>query len=265
MDANRFLEEYGHKGRAFLKSFLKKFPDPIIRLSIVFGLFIALILFIRIFIIPSELKEVGSQRTSAIERELAKETHYAGSSVCAECHEDKHSLKNSSYHRNLSCEMCHGPAGEHAEDPSEGQLSVPTERKFCPLCHTYNLSRPTGFPQINPLAHNPLKPCIACHDPHDPRPSEIPKECVACHAQIARTKAVSPHVFLECTTCHTTPDEHKIEPRLVKPSKPVRREFCAQCHRGDSKIKDTPKVDFNTHGEQYLCWQCHYPHMPEIK
>jgi ribosomal protein S27AE len=30
-------------------------------------------------------------------------------------------------------------------------------------------------------------------------------------------------------------------------------------------MKDVPKVDFASHGEKYLCWQCHYPHLPEIE
>jgi hypothetical protein len=260
------MEKFDYKeiGMAFLNRLKRRFPDPVIRLGIVIAAFISLIIFIRIVIIPSELKEVGSQRTSVIERELAKDIHYAGSSVCGDCHEDEYEAKRTSYHQNVSCELCHGPASAHADDPSDSELTVPRERKFCPLCHEYNLSRPTGFPQVNPQVHNPLDPCITCHDPHDPKPEEVPKGCVACHAQIERTKSVSPHVFLECTTCHVTPEEHRIEPRTVRSTKPVRREFCAQCHGLDSETKGTPKVDISTHGEQYLCWQCHYPHMPEI-
>lgn len=260
------MEKFDNQGPepAFLNRIMEKIPEQIIRLSIVIITFITLVLLIRTFIIPRELKEVGSQRTSAIERELAREIRYAGSSLCRDCHEDEYDLKRQGYHRNLSCELCHGPAMAHAEDPSEEDLSAPRERKYCPLCHQYNLSRPTGFPQVNPQVHNPLDPCIACHDPHNPKPKEGPKACVACHAQIERTKAVSPHVFLECTTCHETPERHKVEPRTVSPTKPTRREFCAVCHGRDADNKDTPKVDTGTHGEQYLCWQCHYPHMPEI-
>jgi hypothetical protein len=260
------VEKLGYKERwlTLKKMIREKFPDSVIRLVIVIAVFSALIILIRAFVIPSELKEVGSQRTSVIERELAKDIHYAGSRSCGDCHEDEYELKNNGYHGDLSCELCHGPASAHAEDPTEVALSAPRERKYCSLCHTYNLSRPTGFPQINPQVHNPLDPCITCHDPHDPKPREVPKACVACHAQIERTKAVSPHVFLECTTCHLAPEQHKIEPRTVSPTKPVRREFCAKCHDVSADTRGIPKVDFSTHGERYLCWQCHYPHMPEI-
>jgi ribosomal protein S27AE len=26
---------------------------------------------------------------------------------------------------------------------------------------------------------------------------------------------------------------------------------------------EIPRVEMRTHGERYLCWQCHYPHFPE--
>jgi len=66
-----------------------------------------------------------------------------------------------------------------------------------------------------------------------------------------------------CTTCHTVPDRHKTEPRSAAPSIPQRREFCGTCHAKDAPEKNAPKVDIPTHGSPYLCWQCHYPHLPE--
>jgi hypothetical protein len=75
---------------------------------------------------------------------------------------------------------------------------------------------------------------------------------------------VSPHALLECTTCHTAPEQHKVSPRTIRPSKPTSREFCAQCHGKDSKVQGPPKIDSATHGEKYVCWQCHYAHMPEV-
>jgi hypothetical protein len=243
----------------------KKIPEQISRLSFVFVFLIAGVLLIRTFAIPSSLKEKGFQRTSAIQRELSKEIKYAGAKACAECHEEEAARKSHGNHRGLSCETCHGPARKHAEDPSENKPEVPRTRDFCPRCHNYDPSRPTGFPQINPVIHNPLKPCVECHDPHAPVPPETPHECSACHAQIFRTKEVSPHALLECTACHTVPEGHKTTPRTVKPTKPETREFCGKCHAEQSEMKKAPKIDMSTHGEKYLCWQCHYPHMPEVK
>lgn len=246
-----------------MKNFFQRFPDSLIRIGAVFLLFASAILFVR-FIIPSSLKNEKEHVNATIERETSRPVRYAGSDVCADCHEE-YKLKKDGYHRNLSCETCHGPAKEHSENPTEIKPVVPKKRDACSLCHTYNPSRPTGFPQINPVVHNPLKPCVTCHNPHDPKPPRVPQECQACHAEIARTKAVSPHVQLECTTCHTVPQQHKVAPREVKASIPGDRTFCGKCHSKDSTVKETPKVDISTHGEKYLCWQCHYPHMPEVE
>lgn len=127
-----------------------------------------------------------------------------------------------------------------------------------PCWQTPALSRPTGFPQINPTVHNPLKPCIACHNPHDPVPPPTPRACSACHAQIERTKTVSSHALLVCTTCHTVSEQHKKAPRTALPSKPQTREFCAKCHGKDALQKEPSKIDVTTHGTPYLCWQCHF-------
>ncbi len=253
------------KGKDWMKNFLNNIPDQVSRLVLVFAALIIFVLIIKTWIIPPELKETGIYRTSAIETELAKPVHYAGSGNCADCHNDISEVKSSGYHYSLSCESCHGPGMEHSEDPEEITPSAPRKREFCSHCHTYNLSRPSGFPQINPIAHNPLDACIECHDPHNPEPPEVPQECSACHTQIARTKSFSSHVKLDCIDCHNAPEEHKINPRLIKPTKPITRKFCGQCHSKNSSYRGTLKINMVTHGENYLCWQCHYPHMPEVK
>ena len=44
--------------------------------------------------------------------------------------------------------------------------------------------------------------------------------------------------------------------------------ICGKCHAKDARdkmAKNAPKVDLGTHGEKYVCWQCHYPHSPEVE
>lgn len=240
-----------------------KIPEQVKRLLVVNAVLVGAALAIRFYVIPKDLVSTEVHRSSTIERELAKPVKFAGTETCVVCHDAEGTTKSKSFHRSLSCEGCHGPASGHAADPGTIKPPAPRDRKFCPICHAYDASRPTGFPQINPTAHNPLRPCIECHNPHDPSPPETPRACSACHAQIERTKAVSSHALLDCTTCHTTPELHKTSPRTALPSKPQSREFCATCHGLGSKQKDPPKVDTTTHGTPYLCWQCHYPHLPE--
>lgn len=242
---------------------MKKIPDALWRVLTVFAVVIAGALFIR-SMLPPAMTDHSAHIASTIARESARPIRHAGSEVCAGCHEESE-RKKSGYHKNLSCETCHGPAKEHSENPTEIKPNLPRLREFCVTCHAYNSAKPTGFPQIIPAAHNPLKACIACHNPHDPKPPQVPHECSACHAQIARTKALSPHVQLECTTCHAVPSDHRVAPRTVRASIPAERAFCGKCHAKNSSNKETPKVDMATHGEKYLCWQCHYPHMPEVE
>jgi hypothetical protein len=232
-------------------------------LAAVIGLLVVAALLLRFVIIPPSYFSRDLHQKSTVEREIAKPVHYAGAAACQDCHYEIVEAKNESYHETVACETCHGPSVEHAEDPFEAKPYAPRDRKFCPVCHTYDSARPTGFPQINPTTHNPVQPCITCHDPHDPVPPETPRECSACHAQIARTKAVSSHALLECTTCHEASDQHKISPRSALPTKPLSREFCGNCHGADSPHEIAPKIDLSEHGENYLCWQCHYPHLPE--
>jgi len=246
-----------------MKKLLPKLREQTARLLIVFAVFIGVVLLVR-YLLPPSLKDHRIHIQTTVEREMARPVRYAGSDLCATCH-DEYNLKKSGYHKNLSCETCHGTAKEHADNPAEVKPFIPRNRDYCTRCHAFDPSRPTGFPQINPAVHNPMKPCVTCHNPHDPKPPSVPQECQACHAEIARTKAISSHVMLECTTCHEVPTEHKITPRNIKASIPLEREFCGKCHGTQSNVKETTKIDLATHGEKYLCWQCHYPHMPEVE
>src|SRR5512139_1817908 len=247
--------------------FPEKMPDSLARLLVVFAVLTA-VLAAAWVLIPRPMKDVEVQWAEAVAREKARPPQYAGFRACEECHGEIQNKKKGGYHRDLACETSHGAAKAHTEDPDNTKPSIPSTRGFCVQCHAYNPSRPRGFPQINPQGHNPLKPCAGCHNPHDPKPPTTPKECSACHGEIARTKAVSHHVQLECTTCHQAPQQHKIAPRSVKPTKPQNREFCGKCHGKDGKeklAKSAPKIDIDEHGEKYVCWQCHYPHSPKVE
>ena len=195
-----------------------------------------------------------------------KPIKYAGQDACLECHDDIAETKLAGYHKSVNCEVCHGPCIDHVNAPDEFTPDAPRQRGLCPVCHEYLSARPTGFPQIVSESHNPIKACISCHNPHDPVPPHTPSDCSACHAEIARTKSLSHHANVPCTTCHEVPLKHKLQPRDFRPTKPSTREFCGKCH---SKTADSdpgiPRIDLTTHETRYVCWQCHYPHLPEAK
>ena len=243
-----------------------KFPDQVVRLSVVFAVAIAGLVTFRILFVPASFGDLGHFRADSIPENMGLPMQYAGAQVCPDCHEDIADQKAKSYHRTLSCEGCHGPALAHTEDYEKVKPMIPSKREQCTICHGYLISRPTGFPQINAEAHNPNKPCPTCHNPHDPTPPRVPGDCSACHANIARMKSLSYHATLECTTCHAAKPEHRENPRANLPGKPLERAFCGQCHaKGADSPKEIPRVDLATHGGRYLCWQCHYPHFPEAR
>lgn len=258
MDYQQILEK--------IVSFWKQIPEQGKRLFVLGLILVAGLIGVRLALVPADFGKFGHFRASAVDEIVAEEISYAGHDICLDCHDDIVETKSGSYHRNLSCEVCHGPAAAHTEDPESVELTAPRGRGYCPLCHEYLPSRPTGFPQIVSASHNPIKPCISCHNPHDPKPPETPKECSACHAEIARSKSISHHAYVPCTRCHQTPEEHKSQPRDHLPSKPKTRAFCGGCHdlNADSP-KGIPRIDLATHEDRYVCWQCHYPHLPEAR
>lgn len=243
---------------------LWKLPDQVLRLGILFIIVIAALVIARQRFVPDSFGDLGHYRADAIDEAVKQPIRFAGAEACGDCHDDVAEAKGQSYHRGVSCEVCHGPGAAHAETAGEQTVVVPQKREACLYCHGYLPSRPTGFPQVIEKAHNPMEPCMGCHDPHDPTPPHIPERCSACHGQIARTKAVSPHRTLECETCHTADERHRESPMSYRPSKPTQREFCGRCHSPDAASPgNIPRVEIETHGGRYLCWQCHYPHHPE--
>jgi ribosomal protein S27AE len=57
-----------------------------------------------------------------------------------------------------------------------------------------------------------------------------------------------------------------VNPREFLAGKPKARELCGSCHAQDAASpKEIPRIDMATHGERYVCWQCHYPHLPEAR
>lgn len=241
-------------------------PQQAVRLAVIFALIVAVFVAARTFLVPETFGDVGPYRAVAVDSVIAREIKYAGHDACSTCHRGIAERRLASKHRGVVCEVCHGPAADHVKAPLDMKPPAPRERGFCPLCHGYDPSRPTGFPQINPVTHNPLTPCMSCHDPHAPEPPTVPEECSACHGQIARQKSVSHHAILPCTTCHAADDAHKTSPRSVRATKPTERGFCGTCHaEGAPSPVNIPRVDLSEHGDDYLCWQCHYPHYPETE
>lgn len=240
-----------------------KVPQQVVVLGAIAVALIASFLVLRAKMTPKSFGKYGHYRADAIEEIRNQPVSYAGVEVCSTCHEDVFRRKAKGFHRGVSCEVCHGPAAAHAEDNSI-KPEAPRQREGCPLCHNYNAARPTGFPQIITAQHNPGKPCMSCHNPHDPVPPKTPEDCGVCHRGISAQKLVSKHVSVGCTTCHQVPKDHIVNPRVNRVGKPTDNDSCGSCHGTEVKgSPQTPKVEMAKHAGRYLCWECHYPHLPE--
>jgi len=243
---------------------MSRIPQQLVPLLVMVAAILGGLIAARALLIPDSFGDYGHYRADATDENAAQDMVYAGAQVCGDCHDDLYEAKSTSHHRGVACESCHGPALAHVEAPDEFTPSVPRGRGFCPVCHGYNPARPTGFPQIIPELHNPGKACISCHDPHHPLLPHAPEECSACHREIASQKLVSHHSSLPCTRCHVASETHIKDPRYARAEKPQSRESCGQCHaRGADSPREIPRVDIDSHGGRYLCWDCHYPHFPE--
>ena len=241
-------------------------PQQVPRLAAVFAVAVIGLFVARSLLVPDTFGDLGHYRAAAIDTIVAHPKEYAGHQECTMCHRPIAEQRAASNHRGVRCEVCHGPAAAHVANPLEIKPAVPRERDLCVLCHAYSPSRPTGFPQIDSVTHNPRMPCAGCHEPHAPEPPVTPRECSACHGQIANQLAVSHHAELSCGTCHEAPKEHRDNPRAVRPTKPAERSFCGTCHAADARSSERiPRIDLRSHGQPYVCWQCHYPHYPEAR
>jgi len=241
-------------------------PSQFIPPLILFALAAVALIIARQLLVPETFGKYGFYRGAAVDEIAAHKMSYAGYRACTECHDDIFQTKQQGSHQGLACETCHGAAAAHAEAPDQTLPTIPKGRDYCQLCHAYNPSRPTGFPQIIPETHNPGKACITCHNSHSPQLKPEAEECSTCHGGIANQKVVSFHAALPCARCHAVPKEHLLEPRLVKAAKPTSRNLCGECHAvGADSPSDIPRIDLASHGGNIVCWECHYPHFPEAR
>ncbi|MBL8144605.1 MAG: DmsE family decaheme c-type cytochrome [Acidobacteria bacterium] len=216
---------------------------------------------------------------------------YAGSSVCAQCHDDLAAGLSRTAHADVAlpsgvtgCEACHGPGQAHADGDTEqirrfSRLGRREASEVCLNCH--QRGELTLFVGSSHDARS--VGCTACHSPHRPQSSrallkaQVEVElCASCHRQQRAALLRSSHMPLRegrltCSSCHSphggvgpsnlrqvsvnencySCHSEKRAPRLWE--HPPVRENCALCH--------------DPHGSQHppllhvklprLCQQCH--------
>jgi hypothetical protein len=144
---------------------------------ILFVLLIAIVVIVigRTLLIPKSYGLYGSYRFDNVaEQANVRPPQHQGAASCAQCHADRAKAHAGGSHKNVSCEICHGPSGRHVKDGKKfAKASVEPSFTLCARCHRKILGRPEKFPQVALSQHvqSPLegRVCLDCHDPHSPK------------------------------------------------------------------------------------------------
>lgn len=136
------------------------------------GLFIAgvlVFLLLQALLTPKGFGVYGHFRAGALDDNRARAASFAGRDACETCHTDVVDARKGGKHAGIGCEACHGPLVSHAEadDPAAKKPARP-DATLCPICHTANVAKPEGFPQVDPRSHGEGRSCLTCHRAHQP-------------------------------------------------------------------------------------------------
>lgn len=136
---------------------------------------VAFILLLQFILVPEDFGihdrgyMYGWHRSSNAEEWKKVAVKYKGSDGCQECHDGNYNQLQASAHAIVPCENCHGPRGEHPNNPEK--LSIDRSRALCLRCHLnlpYPKSARGDLPAIDGETHNPGIECADCHNPHNP-------------------------------------------------------------------------------------------------
>ena len=140
----------------------------LIRLAAVFLAGLLILIAIRAAVIPKSFGKYGPYRGVALQEVMSRPIHYAGHDTCEGCHPDTLEIKSKGGHAHVNCESCHGPLAIHADDPTALKPALPDVAKLCVRCHSQNIAKPSGFPQVDTKEHSQGQACNTCHQPHSP-------------------------------------------------------------------------------------------------
>jgi len=140
----------------------------LIRLAGVFLLGLVLFFVFRSVTIPKSFGRYGPFRGAALVELSSRPLAFAGHETCENCHPDVATLKANGVHKSVNCESCHGPLAKHADDPGTVKPVLPDVAQLCIRCHSENIAKPAGFPQVNAKEHSGGLACNTCHKPHSP-------------------------------------------------------------------------------------------------
>ncbi|MFQ6000286.1 MAG: multiheme c-type cytochrome [Anaerolineae bacterium] len=125
----------------------------------------------------------------------------------------------------VQCERCHGPGGNHIDNPHGVAMKIDRTSQLCGDCHirgsVSDIDAKGGFTKHHEQAEEMYASkhfalgCVACHDPHasalyadeEVNPNKgIWNDCQDCHfEQATNQKSATMAAMVECTDCHMPP------------------------------------------------------------
>jgi DmsE family decaheme c-type cytochrome len=204
---------------------------------------------------------------------------YVGPEACKTCHEDIYKGFEASPHWKTTldkrggaakqgCESCHGPAGDHIDDPGDSSkifsfknASAQKINERCLECH----SSGKDHANFSRSAHseNNLS-CLSCHSPHHAKTNQFllvkaqPQLCFTCHLNVKPQFSMPFHHrvnegLVQCSDCHN-PHGGFLSKQLR--SAAAQDAVCFTCHVD----KQGPFVFEHQPVKIEGCVSCHVPH-----
>jgi len=199
---------------------------------------------------------------------------YVGNETCLGCHDGYQEALAKTPHGKAAfaelssqgCETCHGPGGDHVDDPdvvdnrpTVTKLSSAEQSSMCQGCHdgANQFFWTGGRHEARGLS------CVSCHAVHSPKSEQgqlktatTMEQCFTCHADIrAEIWKTSHHPIREgkisCADCHN-PHGTQTDGMITEASI---NDQCYQCHaekRGPFLWEHPPVRED--------CMNCHVPH-----
>lgn len=154
---------------------MERFKDKehLVRMAVLFLGAIGIFVVARALMVPKDFGIYGHYRANALAEVASRPITYAGRKACEDCHSDIVAARKGSKHEKIACEACHGAQAKHAgsDDPAANKPTLPDAKTLCMVCHSENVAKPKGFPQVDPKEHGDGGPCTSCHKPHHPEVS----------------------------------------------------------------------------------------------
>lgn len=157
-----------------------KYNAHLIRLIIALVVVVIAGIVARGFFVPESMGQYGHYRGTDLADQKAVPVRLGTNDSCFACHKPIRSIHKAGVHKTVSCEICHGPYGNHIADGKKvGTLSVKHGTEIvdlCLRCHNEIIqARPrefikmVGMPEHLKEQHVQLShSCDQCHMVHDP-------------------------------------------------------------------------------------------------